>query len=107
MSDIAFVRAHALPLAKAKALVQKAADALAAEHQLQNEWHGNTLRFQRSGVNGEIHVTDSQIHLDVTLGFLLKPFKVKFVGEIERNLDKYLPEPKPGASAKKALHKSK
>lgn len=95
MSDIVFIRNHALPMARAKGFVQKAADALAGEYQLQSEWHGNTLRFQRSGVNGQIHVTDSKIHLDVSLGFLLKPFKAKFVGEIERNLDKYLPEPKP------------
>jgi len=104
MSDIVFIRNHALPIAKAKAFVQKAADALAAEHDLESGWHGNTLRFQRSGVNGQIHVTDSKIHLDVSLGFLLKPFKAKFVGEIERNLDKYLPEPKREKAAKKAVH---
>ncbi len=97
MSDIVFIRNHALPIVKAKAFVQKAAEALAGEYQLESEWHGNTLQFQRSGVNGQIHVTGSKIHLDVSLGFLLKPFKAKFVGEIERNLDKYLPEPTPAA----------
>lgn len=99
MSDIAFVRRHALPIEKAKALVQKAADALAEEYQLESEWHGNTLRFERSGVKGSIHVSDSGIHLDVSLGLLLKPFKAKFVGEIERNLDQYLPEPRAHAPA--------
>lgn len=106
MSDIAFVREHALPIAKAKAQVQKAADDLAAEHQLEVEWHGNTLGFQRKGINGEIHVTGSKVHLDVTLGLLLKPFKAKFVGEIERDLDKYFPEPKPEAPPKKHVKKS-
>jgi len=105
MSDIVFIRNHALTMAKAKDHVQKAADALASGYQLESEWHGNTLRFQRSGVNGQIHVTESKIHLDVSLGFLLKPFKAKFVGEIERNLDKYLPEPKREKAAKKAAHK--
>ena len=109
MSDIVFIRNHALPAAKAKDCVQKAADALAGEYQLKSEWHGNTLRFQRTGVNGQIHVTDSKIHLDLSLGLLLKPFKAKFVGEIERNLDKYLPEPESEASVKrppkKAAHK--
>lgn len=110
MSDIAFVRKHGLPIAKAKALVQKAADALAVEHQLRSEWHGDTLRFSRAGINGSIYVTDSKIHLDVSLGFLLKPFKAKFVGEIERNLDKYVPEPEAKAPLrkhpKKAVHTS-
>jgi len=109
MSDIVFIRSHALPIAKAKAYVQKTADALAAEHDLESEWQGNTLLFHRSGVNGRIHVGESTIHLDVCLGFLLKPFKAKFVGEIERNLDKYLPEPKSKAPAKRlaktAVHK--
>jgi putative polyhydroxyalkanoate system protein len=101
MSDIAFVRTHALPIPRAKALVQKFADELASEHQLESEWHGNTLHFLRPGVNGRIHVTGSKIHLDVTLGTLLKLFKATFVAEIERNLDKYLPEPKLETPVKK------
>ena len=90
MSDIKLVRLHSLPLAKAKALAQKAADALAAEYDLSSEWRGNTLRFHRSGVDGQMHVTDSEIQLDVTLGFLLKAFKTKIAGHIERNLEELL-----------------
>ena len=90
MSDIKLVRLHSLPLAKAKALAQKAADALAAEYDLSSEWRGNTLRFHRSGVDGQMHVTDSEIQLDVTLGFLLKAFKAKIAGHIERNLEELL-----------------
>ncbi|MDQ3446859.1 MAG: polyhydroxyalkanoic acid system family protein [Pseudomonadota bacterium] len=90
MSDIKLVRSHSLPLAKAKALAQKAADALAAEYDLTSEWRGNTLRFHRSGVDGQMHVTDSEIKLDVTLGFLLKAFKTKIAGHIERNLEELL-----------------
>lgn len=90
MSDIKLVRTHSLPLAKAKALAQKTADALAAEYDLTNEWHGDTLRFHRSGVDGQMHVTDSEIRLDVTLGFLLRAFKGKIVERIERNFDELL-----------------
>ena len=90
MSDIKLVRRHSLPLTKAKALAQKTADALAAEYDLASEWHGNTLRFHRSGVDGQMHVTDSEIRLDVTLGLLLKAFKGKIAGHIERNLDELL-----------------
>ncbi len=90
MSDIKLVRPHSLPLAKAKALAQKTADTLAAEYDLTSEWRGNTLRFHRSGVDGQMHVTDSEIRLDVTLGFLLKAFKTKIAGHIERNLEELL-----------------
>ena len=101
MSDINLVKAHALFITKAKALVQKAADGLASEYDLESEWHGNTLRFHRSGVDGEMLVTDSKIELDVTLGLLMKPFKAKFVDRIERDLDKLLAEKEEGSPAKK------
>ena len=90
MSDIKLGRPHSLPLAKAKALAQKTADALAEEYDLTSEWHGDTLRFHRSGVDGQMHVTDSEIRLDVTLGLLLKAFKGTIAGHIERKLDELL-----------------
>jgi putative polyhydroxyalkanoate system protein len=48
MPDIELVKLHSLTIAKA--MVQKAADALAAEYDLTSEWHGNTPHFHRSGV---------------------------------------------------------
>jgi len=101
MSDIALVRHHSLSIAKAKAQVQKAADALAAEHGLSSEWRGNTLHFHRTGVHGEIHVSESEVRLHATLGLLLKPFRATFLNHIERDLGKYLPELKPAAKAKR------
>jgi putative polyhydroxyalkanoate system protein len=90
MSDIKMIKFHSLPISKARALVQKAADALAEEYDLTSEWHGNTLRFHRSGVEGQMQVTEAEIHLDVTLGFLLRPFRSKFVERIEHNFDRLL-----------------
>ena len=103
MADIKIIRQHQLPLAKAKEVVQKAADDLGAEYDLQSEWQGNTLRFQRSGVDGEMRVSASEIDLQVTLGFLLKPFKAKFTQAIEQNFDRLLA--KSGTSAAKAAKK--
>ena len=90
MADIRMIKYHALPMAKAKQLVQKAADDLGKEYDLTSEWHGNTLRFHRSGVEGHMKVTAADIHLDVTLGFLLRPFKARFVEHIEHNFDRLL-----------------
>ena len=106
MSDIKFVKSHSLPIAKARALVQKAADRLAAEYDLSSEWHGNTLRFHRSGVDGHMQVTASEIRLDVTLGFLLKPLKGRFVAYIERNFDKMLTRAQAKMPARKTERKS-
>jgi putative polyhydroxyalkanoate system protein len=106
MSDIDLVRRHSLSIADAKDLVQKAADSLAREYHLCSEWRGDTLRFERPGVHGAIHVTDSEVRLAVTLGLLLKAFKASFTAHIERNLDKYLPEPQSGAKAKEDARKT-
>jgi putative polyhydroxyalkanoate system protein len=112
MADIRMIKYHALPLPKAKELVQRAADDLGAEYNLSSEWHGDTLRFHRAGVDGQMKVTASEIHLDVTLGFLLKPLKSRFVEAIEHNFDRLLAAGKAakaarpgGAPAKKAAHK--
>jgi putative polyhydroxyalkanoate system protein len=90
MPDIRMIKYHSLPLAQARALVQKAADDLSAEYDLSSRWAGNTLHFRRSGVEGEMRVTESEIDLEVTLGFLLKAFKSRFVEHIEHNFDTLL-----------------
>jgi putative polyhydroxyalkanoate system protein len=105
MADIEFVKPHSLTVAKAKALVQKTADALTAEYGLSSEWHGNTLHFHRSGVDGQMHVTESEVRLHMTLGLLLKAFKRTFVDHIERNLDRLLAEQETPAQPKKTGQK--
>ena len=107
MSDIKLVRSHSLAITKAKALAQKAADDLAAAYDLSSEWHGNTLRFHRWGVDGQMQVTEKEIRLDVTLGFLLKAFKARFVENIERNFDKLLPRREGKTTAKKPAKKTR
>ena len=106
MSDIEVVKSHSLPIAKAKTLAQKEVDALAGEYDLSSEWRGNTLHFHCSGLDGQMHVTDSEIRLHVTLGFLLRPFKGSLVDHIERTFDRLLPERKPGARAGKTASKA-
>lgn len=90
MADIRMIKYHSLPMAEARALVQQAADDMAAEYDLASRWAGDTLHFRRSGVEGAMHVTASEIDLEVTLGFLLKAFKAKFVEHIEHNFDTLL-----------------
>jgi putative polyhydroxyalkanoate system protein len=90
MADIKMIKYHSLPMAQARALVQKAADDLAEEYELSSHWAGNTLHFRRSGVQGEMRVSESEIDLEVTLGFLLKAFKARFVEHIEHNFDTLL-----------------
>lgn len=106
MSDIHITRSHHLSLAQAKAAVQEAADDLAAEYDLQSHWKGNTLHFERSGVEGSMKVSASAIELDVKLGFLLRAFRSSFEGHIERHLDQHLGEHAKLAAGGKPAAKS-
>jgi len=104
MSDIELVRPFSLPIAVAKGRVQKTAEELADEYDLRSQWHGNTLRFDRSGLHGEIHVTNSEIRLHVNLSLLLKPLKARLITRIEDKFDRLFPEVDAKAHTKK-LHK--
>jgi putative polyhydroxyalkanoate system protein len=98
MSDIKYVRSHALPIKQAKAVAQKTAD-----DDLVSEWEGDVLHFHRSGVEGHMKVSADKIALDVKLGFLLRPFKHKFEQHIEHHLDELLAAaPEKAAKAVKA-----
>lgn len=110
MSEINYVRSHRLPLAQAKRIAQQTADDLARQYDLTSQWQGDTLHFQRSGVDGYMHVTAAEIALHVKLGFLLRPFKARFEQHIERHLEQLLDQAAPaarrGAASAKAAAKS-
>lgn len=48
------------------------------------------VRFSRSGVQGELHVTEDKFELDARLGFLLGAFKGRIEAEIVAMLDTLL-----------------
>lgn len=105
MSDINYVRKHSVSLAVARKIAQKTADDLAEEYDLVSEWNGDTLHFHRSGVEGYMHVTPSEIDLTVKLGFLLRPFKARFEQHIENHLNELLDAAKTARSATKSAAK--
>ncbi len=105
MPDIEIVKPHTLTIAKAKAAVQHAIDELGGEYNLKSEWHGHMLHIHRSGVEGEVQVTGSEIRIDITLGFLLKPFKAKLVDHIERGFRELSTNPRPALHRKQAARK--
>ncbi len=80
MADIEVKRTHGLGLPAARKSAEKMADHLGMKFDLKGRWEGDTLVFQRPGVSGTLAITDRELHLAVTLGFLLKALK----GSIER-----------------------
>lgn len=89
MASIDIRRKHGLSLKQAKAAVTKTASAIGKKFGIESEWDGNTLNFSRGGVNGEIAVTTSEVHVHAELGFLMGAMKPMIEKEIERVLDEH------------------
>jgi putative polyhydroxyalkanoate system protein len=120
MPDIHIEREHALGLAKARELAfqwaQQAEQKLAMECVYEEGKTADLITFSRSGVNGELRITQDRFALDARLGFLLGAFKTRIEAEITKNLDLLLKEGDPvkafdegvtHAVAKKAAKASK
>jgi putative polyhydroxyalkanoate system protein len=80
---------------------QMAAD-LGRKFGLSGKWTGNTLHFDRPGVTGSLTITDKDLHLTVTLGFLLKAMRGSLERAIVQELDGlFEKKAAPAAPAKK------
>ncbi len=86
MADIELRRAHDLGLEAARAAADRMAETLGRKFDLRGVWSGNTLKFERPGVSGTLDITAKDVHLAVTLGFLLKAMR----GSIERAVNEEL-----------------
>ncbi len=108
MADIELKRTHHLGLKGARDAADKMADKLGKQFNLSGDWEGNTLHFDRPGVNGSLKVSDKDMHLQVTLGFLLKAMKGPIEKAVHEQLDKVLDEAKsaPAKVAEKAPAKA-
>lgn len=90
MSEINLTKQHKLGLKKAKAKVNKLADQLAQDYDLESEWEGDSLVFQRAGVSGQLDVSKDEVQLTMKLGFLMAAFKSKIEAQLKANLDKFV-----------------
>lgn len=99
MADISLTRKHQLGLKGAKTAADKMSVRLNDKFNLVSSWTGDTLHFQRSGVNGKMLVSETHMELEVTLGFLLKAMKGPIEKAVVENLDSALASAKPAATA--------
>jgi putative polyhydroxyalkanoate system protein len=95
MADISLTRKHQLGLKGAKTAADKMSARLNEKFDLISTWTGDTLHFQRSGVNGKMLVSATHMELEVTLGFLLKAMKGPIEKAVVENLDGALASAKP------------
>ena len=93
MATISITRKHSLSLKKARSAAEKIAKDLNKRFELDYEWNGDRIEFERSGVSGHLSVGKDRIALEASLGWLLTPLKPAFEREINAQLDKLLGEP--------------
>jgi putative polyhydroxyalkanoate system protein len=101
MADIHIVRAHSMPLKKAREAAGDLAVKLEDKFDLQSEWDGDTLNFQRPGVTGSLALTKSDVTIDVRLGLLLSAFKGAMEEQIGEQLDALFAGAAPAKKAAK------
>ena len=89
MSEIHVRRHHKIGLKKARAAADRIAEEMNDVFDIVSEWHGNTLKFSRSGVHGELKVSKDEVSLNAKLGLLLSALKPRIEETIGRNFDKY------------------
>ena len=104
MADIDIRRKHDLGLAGAREAAERMAEHLGRKFDLKGDWRGDVLHFERPGVTGSLAIGESDLHLSVALGFLLKAMKGSIQSAVEHELDALFskgrtaaPRPKKGA----------
>jgi putative polyhydroxyalkanoate system protein len=92
MADIDVRRVHNLGLKAARVAADRMADDLGRKFDLRGAWKGNILHFERPGVNGALAIDDKNLHLTVSLGFLLKAMKGSIERAVMHEIDTLFPE---------------
>ncbi|WP_322993191.1 polyhydroxyalkanoic acid system family protein [Limnohabitans sp.] len=94
MPELKIEREHTLGMAGARLVAER------WREQAEQEWGMNCalepgeavdrMRFERSGVSGELIVTETRFDLQIQLGFLLGAYSGKIAEKINANLDELL-----------------
>ena len=107
MADIEIKRTHNLGMKAARSAADKMAEHLGKKFGLKGDWQGNVLRFERPGVNGTLAVSDKDLALSVSLGFLLKAMKGSIETAVRQEMDKLFAQPAARPAAKGDTEKPK
>ena len=82
MAKIHVERTHTLGLAAARAAADRVAAELHREHNIQPRWEGDTLTVRKTGIRGELAVSDDSVVVHVTLGLRMRIFRGTMAKEI-------------------------
>jgi putative polyhydroxyalkanoate system protein len=88
MSVIDIHRSHSLDKQHARSAAETLAENLSRKFDMQYHWDGDQLKFERSGVKGRVDIAETDLHIRIELGMMLRPFKPKIEEEIQSRLDR-------------------
>jgi putative polyhydroxyalkanoate system protein len=87
MPSIDIRREHSKSISDARQAVERVAARIAERFEVDYAWEGDTLHFQRAGVDGHIALSKDDVHVKVNLGFLLSMLRAPIEGEIHKQID--------------------
>lgn len=90
MSQITVERQHTLGREVARERAGKLVEKLQSKYDMQAEWQGDTVELKRSGITGQVAITDTLVRVDIKLGMMLSMMGGMVEAEINKALDKYL-----------------
>lgn len=87
MSVIDVHRSHSLDKEHAREAAETLAKDLSSKFDMDYRWDGDVMKFKRSGVKGQLDLSNDDIHVHLELGMMLRPFKSRIEQEIHSQLD--------------------
>ena len=90
MSVIDIHRAHSLDKEHAREAAETLAKDLSKQFDVNYQWEGDLLKFKRSGVKGQLDISENDLHIRLELGLMLRPFKSRIEQEIHSQLDQII-----------------
>ena len=90
MADIELTRSHSMRLDEARTAVERVAQQLETDLEVDYEWDGDTLLFDGPGADGRIEIETDAIQVLIDLSAFLRPMKDRVESEAETYLDRSL-----------------
>ena len=89
MSKIDIHAQHTMDRETAQQAADDLSRDLAEKFGIDYGWDGDTIHFERPGVQGQIDVTEKEIHVQAHLGFMLALLKTPIEDEVTRYLKEH------------------
>lgn len=95
MSTIDVKRAHTLPKDEAKKRAEDLANSMKDKFNLVWKWEGDAIKFDApsgaaKGTKGQVAVTDTEVHVQIDLPFLLRIMKGTIESKVNEKLNALL-----------------